>query len=214
LPSESERNAARGASNWKMIELRDTGAVKRAAGASFDLGGIAKGYAIDRAIEALEQAGVTRAMVDVGGDVACFGGKAGGRDWSVDVKNPFGPGILARLHLPAGAVATSGNYARYETIAGKRYSHIIDPRTGWPAEGAESATVVASTAMAADVWATALSVLGPAGFPHLPGDIEAMIVVGSADEYQILATAGFRDLLREPRPHALTIYETAPPKPD
>ena len=210
LPTESERNAARAASNWKLIELAGGGALKHAPGASVDLGGIAKGYAIDRAMRALVEAGVAGAMVDVGGDVACFGQQANGRDWSVDVKNPFGPGNLARLHLPHGAVATSGNYARYEEIAGKRYSHIIDPRTGRPAEAAESVTVVAPSAMVADVWATALSVLGPEGFPYLPEGVEAMMVVGSPDDCQILSTAGFRALLREPPAQPLTIYEPPP----
>ncbi len=214
LPTETEQNAARAASHWKLIELTEVGARKHAPGASVDLGGIAKGYAIDRAIEVLEEAGVAGAMVDVGGDVACFGQQASGRDWSVDVKNPFGPGVLAQLRLPAGAVATSGNYARYEEIAGKRYSHIIDPRTGRPAEAAESVTVAAPTAMVADVWATALSVLGREGFAHLPGNVEAMMVVGSAEDYQILATAGFRDLLREPLPQSLTICEAGPRQPE
>ena len=207
LPTESECNAARAASHWKLIELTDTGCVKRAGAARVDLGGIAKGYAIDRAIRVLEQAGVDGALVDVGGDVACFGRQASGRDWSVDVKNPFGPGSLAQLHLSGGAVATSGTYARYHEIAGKRYSQIIDPRTGRPAEAAESVTVAAPSAMVADVWATALSVLGPEGFRHLPPDVEALVVIGSADDYQMLATAGFRDLLREPPVQPLVVYE-------
>jgi thiamine biosynthesis lipoprotein len=213
LPTESQRNAARATSNWKLIEIAGNGALKRAPGASVDLGGIAKGYAIDRAIRALAEAGVAGAMVDVGGDVACFGQQASGRDWSVDVKNPFGPGNLARLHLPDGAVATSGNYARYEEIAGKRYSHIIDPRAGRPAEAAESATVVAPTATVADVWATTLGVLGPEGLHQLPGDVEALMVIGSAEDYQILSTAGFPDLLREPPSQPLTIYEPSQRQP-
>jgi thiamine biosynthesis lipoprotein len=207
LPTDRQRNAARDASNWKLLELTDTGALKHAAGASVDLGGIAKGYAIDGALRILEQAGVDGAMVDVGGDVACLGRAPDGHEWSVDVKSPFGPAVLARLHVAAGAVATSGNYARYRQIAGRRYSHIIDPRTGRPAEAAESVTVVAPTAMAADVWATALSVLGPDGFGQLPGGFEALMVLGSAEDYQMLSTAGFRELLQEPLPKPLTVYE-------
>ena len=206
LPTESELSDARAASNWELIELRETGAVKQAAGAGVDLGGIGKGYAIDRAIEALRRGEVAGAMVDVGGDLACFGRQADGRLWPVDVKSPFGPGRLAQLRLRGGAVATSGNYARYAQIAGKRYSHIIDPRVGRPAEAVQSATVVAPTAVTADIWATALSVLGPQGLSRLPNKVEALIVVGSKDDCQIICTAGMRDLLDEPLPEPLTVW--------
>jgi len=206
LPTESEMSGARAASNWKLIELRETGAVKRAAGAGVDLGGIAKGYAIDRAIEVLRSGEVAGGMVDVGGDLACFGRQPDARLWPVDVKSPFGSGRLAQLRIPGGAVATSGNYARYAQIAGKRYSHIIDPRTGRPAEAAQSATVVAPSAMAADIWATALSVLGREGLSRLPENVEALIVVGSENDCQVICTAGMRDLLDEPLPEQLTVW--------
>jgi thiamine biosynthesis lipoprotein len=207
VPTESERNDARAASHWDLLELTDTGAVKRALGVCVDLGGIAKGYAIDRAVEALRRARVVGGMVDVGGDLACFGEQADGRDWPVDVKDPFGPGRLARLRVRGGAVATSGNYARYVEIAGQRYSHVIDPRTRRPAHAAQSVTVVAPTARTADVWATALSVLGPEGFGRLPKDVDALIIVGSKDDYQILCTTGFRNLLEEPLPERLAVWE-------
>jgi len=187
LPTESEMSGARAASNWKLIELRETGAVKRAAGAGVDLGGIAKGYAIDRAIEVLRSGEVAGGMVDVGGDLACFGRQPDARLWPVDVKSPFGSGRLAQLR-------------------GKRYSHIIDPRTGRPAEAAQSATVVAPSAMAADIWATALSVLGREGLSRLPENVEALIVVGSQHDCEIICTAGMRDLLEEPLPEPLTVW--------
>jgi len=206
LPTESELDDARAASNWELLELTDTGAVKHAAGACVDLGGVAKGYAIDRSLEILERGGIAGGMVDVGGDLACFGRQADGRSWPVDVKNAFGPGRLARFRVGSGAVATSGNYARYEEIAGKRYGHIIDPRVGWPADAAQSVTVVAPTAVAADIWATALSVLGPDGFKRLPKGVDALIILGSKDDYQIVCTAGFRELLEEPVPERLAVW--------
>lgn len=205
VPNESELTGAREASKWELLELTDTGAVKRSAAARVDLGGIAKGYAIDRAVALLQRAGVEGGLVDVGGDLVCFGQPPAGETWTVDVKDPSGATKLTSLRLPGGAVCTSGNYARFTEIAGKRYSHVIDPRTGRPADAVPSVTVVADTAVTADVWATALSVLGTEGLRRLPDGVEAMIVVGSEDDYQIFCTAGFRDLLEEPLPAGLRI---------
>lgn len=199
-PSESELADARAASNWELIELGNTGATKRRATARVDLGGIAKGWAIDRAAEVLRRAGLSGGMVDVGGDLVCFGTPPQGDCWSVEVKHPLGPGHMATLRIPGGAVCTSGGYARFTEIAGKRYSHIIDPRTGRPAEAALSVTVVAADAVTADVWATALSVLGPDGLEQLPDGVEAMMMVGTREDQQIVCTPGFRDLLEKPLP--------------
>jgi len=207
VPGESQRSDARAASHWDLLELTDRGAIKRADGVRVDLGGIAKGSGIDEAVAALRDAGLVGGMVVVGGDLACFGEQARGRDWPVDVKDPFGSGRIAELRVRAGAVATSGDYARRVEVAGKRYSHIIDPRVGRPAEGARSVTVVAPSALTADVWATALSVLGPEGFGRLPSRVDALMIVGSKDDCRMLCTPGFRDLLAEPIPAGLTIWE-------
>lgn len=206
-PTESQLASAREASNWDLIELTDQAAIKRVASACVDLSGIAKGYAIDRAAEAMRQAGVAGGLVDVGGDLACFGRRADGEFWPVDVRNPFKPGRLAQIRIREGAVATSGNYARYVKIAGKRYGHIVDPRTGRPTEAVQSVTVVAPTAVTADIWATALSVLGPKGFERLPDDVHALMIVGSKDDYQMISTAELRDMLAKPLPQKLTLWQ-------
>ncbi|MHC4180866.1 MAG: FAD:protein FMN transferase, partial [Planctomycetota bacterium] len=198
VPDQSEVAAARAASNWELFELTDTGATKRRATARVDLGGIAKGWAIDRAADVLRRADLSGGMVDVGGDLVCFGRPPQGESWPVTVQDPLGPGDLAKLRLPGGAVCTSGGYARFTEIAGKRYSHIIDPRTSRPADAALSVTIVADTAVTADIWATALSVLGPEGLEKLPNAVEAMIMMGTRDDHQILYTPGFADLLEEP----------------
>ncbi len=207
-PTETEMACAREASSWEVIELTDKGAIKRNANACVDLGGVAKGYAIDRAADVLGQGGVAGGLVDVGGDLVCFGRPTAGEFWPVDVKNPFAPGRLAQIRIRNGAVATSGNYARYVNIAGKRYSHIVDPRTGRPTEAAQSVTVLAPTAVTADIWATALSVLGPQGLERLPDEVEVLMVMGSEDDYQILCTAGLRDLLGKPLPREIIVCET------
>ena len=206
-PTDEECSDSRAASGWEWIELDDTGATKKGPDARVDLSGIAKGYAIDRALAVLRGAGLAGGMVEVGGDLACFGRQADGRDWAVDVKDPFGSGRLVRLRFRDGAVATSGNYARYVEIAGARYGHVIDPRTGRPAEVTPSVTVAAPTALEADVWATALSVLGPEGLGDLPEGVEALMVVGSEEAYQIHLTSGFRTLVEEPAPEGLVVRD-------
>jgi thiamine biosynthesis lipoprotein len=200
-PAEAAVADARAASNWESIELTGTGARKLSPRAAVDLGGIAKGYAIDRAVGILRRAGLEGGLVDVGGDLACFGRPPEGERWPVDVKNPFGEGNLAKLRVPDGAVCTSGNYARFTLIAGERYSHVLDPRTGYPADAAPSVTVVAPDAITADVWATALSVLGTEGLPLLPQEAEALIVLGDESEARAVCTPRFEQLLGESPPN-------------
>jgi len=214
LPTQRELAAARAASGWQHIELTDRGAIRRAAGAGVDLGGIAKGYAIDRAGDVLRRAGLSGGLVDVGGDLLCFGKQAASRVWPVEVNNPFGTEPLAQLQIPGGAVCTSGGYARFVEIAGRRYSHIVDPRSGRPANVAASVTVVAPSAVVADIWATALGVDGPEGFDKLPRGVEALVVVGSKDDYRILCTPGFHALLEEPVPEKLSVWSDPDPAGD
>jgi thiamine biosynthesis lipoprotein len=107
-----------------------------------DFGGYAKGYALDRAAVMLRAEGISNALVDVGGNAMALG-RHGNRPWRVALDAPRGGGLLATLELNDGdAVGTSGDYRRYYEIDGKRYSHIIDPRTGLPVAGVESATVL------------------------------------------------------------------------
>jgi thiamine biosynthesis lipoprotein len=109
-----------------------------------DFGGYAKGYALDRAAEILRAEGISNALVNVGGNALALG-RHRGRPWRVGLDSPRGPGLLATLDLNDGdAVGTSGDYRRYYEIDGKRYSHIIDPRTGYPVAGVESVTVLVS----------------------------------------------------------------------
>ena len=130
-------------------------------GTRVDLGGIAAGYAVDRAVEILRAGGVRGALVDIGGDVYCLGLGARGEPWRVGIRHPRGQGVLTVLSLSDRAVATSGDYEDYFIQDGKRYSHIFDPRTGRPAErGVVSATVIADSCINADALGTALVVMG------------------------------------------------------
>ena len=107
-----------------------------------DLGGYAKGYALDVAAAILQAHGVKNALVNIGGNVIALG-THGDRPWRVGIQHPRKPGTLATLDLHDGeAIGTSGDYQRYFELDGKRYCHLIDPRTGHPAHGMQSVTVL------------------------------------------------------------------------
>lgn len=199
LPTPGELRAARNASRWPFIELIDSGAIKTLGSARVDVGGIAKGFAIDLAVQSMIEAGCVGGIVDIGGDIRCFGERPSRKPWRVGVVNPFAPQDkppLAVLEVRDAAVCTSGNYRRGRTIQGKRYSHILDPRTGMPVDAYPSVTVVAPDAATADAWATALSVLGPKGLKLLAGShIEALIVIGTPDEHTYVTTPGMNSLI-------------------
>jgi thiamine biosynthesis lipoprotein len=165
-------------------------------GMQLDLGGIAKGYALDLAAAAMRAAGAESVLVDVGGDVVALGTTPEGKPWRVGVRHPFQDGLIAELLLRDGAVATSGVQQRFYEIGGHRYSHIIDPRTGWPAEQASSVTVIAADGITADAWATAFCVLTVAEGQQLiaagraPG-VEVLWLTGTAAAPVQTQTAGF-----------------------
>ena len=129
-------------------------------GVRIDLGGIAKGYAIDRAGEILKKHGVENFIVNYGGDMLVCGNK-GGKPWSIGIKKPDKPSeIMKKLELGTSGckgVATSGDYERFFTIEGEIFSHIMNPKTGKPVKNAKSVTVIGENAVSADAAATAVS---------------------------------------------------------
>lgn len=132
-------------------------------GVRIDLGGIAKGRAVDCAADSLLARGVTRALVDVSGNMRAMGAPAGATHWRIGVRDPRDRmPSLGRLAMSDEAIATSGRYEQFVAQDGRTYGHILDPRTGQPAEGLIAVTVVAATAMEADAWGTALFAMGPA----------------------------------------------------
>lgn len=124
-------------------------------------GGIGKGYAANRALHTLKEAGIQHAIVNAGGDLVATGRQANGQPWDIVIAHPRQEAnILARLNLTEQAVVTSGDYERYFMLDGKRYSHIIDPRTGYPVSGMMSVTVICPDAELADALATSVFVMG------------------------------------------------------
>jgi thiamine biosynthesis lipoprotein len=125
---------------------------------ALDLGGIAKGYGVDRAVQALRGYGIQNAIINVGGDLYAMGASEDGDPWKVGVRDPDDPdGIVATLEVSDAAVATSGDYIRYFQHGGRRYHHLIDPVTGAPrAARMRSITVMADDCMTADAAGTAV----------------------------------------------------------
>ena len=200
LPTDQELAAVRARVGWQKLKLdASTRSVTLLADEmQVDLGGIAKGYSLDLAVDAMKTAGATSGLVDVGGDIVAFGTRAPDQPWRIGVRHPFVNAVIVTLELTDAAVATSGVQQRFYKIGGQRYSHIVDPRTGRPAEEAPSVTVIAADGATADAWATVFSVLSVAEGQALLAaeggpDVEVMWITGSKDEPVIDETPGFAD---------------------
>ena len=136
-------------------------AARLSLGAEVDLGGIAKGYALDSMARVLRRYGAERFLIDGGGDLLAYGLSQQGTAWSVGVRHPRRDELLLTLQIPSGwSVVTSGDYERYFVLGGERYHHIIDLRSGYPAQGTASVTLFAREAMMADALATGMMILG------------------------------------------------------
>jgi thiamine biosynthesis lipoprotein len=154
---ESIKNLLELVGTDKIILHEDNNVVEfKVLGMKIDLGAIAKGYAVDCAVHKLNEAGIHSCLINAGGQIYCLGG-----NWKVAIQNPFGRGIKGILELKDKAVATSGGYQQYFINNKRKYSHIFDPKTGYPADsGVSSVTVIAPDGLTADALATAIFVLG------------------------------------------------------
>ncbi|MGD8925325.1 MAG: FAD:protein FMN transferase [Thioalkalispiraceae bacterium] len=138
------------------IRVSNTNSVNK-----LDFGGIAKGYAIDLILKHIREMGVKDAIINTGGDLKVIG-QHGNKPWHIGIRDPRGEGVIAGLELHDNEAAfTSGDYERFFKLAGKRYHHILDPRTGQPARNSQSVTVIHTDAALADAAATALFIAGP-----------------------------------------------------
>ena len=149
--------------NPRMSDLEIDGIkmLSRNPAVELNFGAYAKGYAIDLSMAYLKNMGINNAIINTGGDLKVIG-KHGERPWNIAIRHPRKSSILASIKAQDNeAIFTSGDYERYFMFEGKRYHHILDPRTGYPAEGTQSVTVIHNHAALADVAATALFVAGP-----------------------------------------------------
>ena len=154
-------------------------------GMKIGFGGIGKGYAADKAKKLLMEKGVVGGIINASGDMSSWGKQPNGNAWKVAITNPLDKNkAFALLPLKDNAVVTSGNYEKYVTFNGIRYTHIIDPRTGYPATGIISATVIASSAELADALATSIFVMGKEvgiDFINQLPEIECIIIDENGD---------------------------------
>jgi thiamine biosynthesis lipoprotein len=163
-PPPSERSIERLVrANPQMSDIRIQGLELQGSNPALrlDFGAIAKGYAIDLAIDTLRQLGIRNAMVQIGGDLRAIGDRSG-QPWRVPIRRPSGSGVLAILNTQGDeSVATAAAYDRNFIYGGTTYHHILDPRTGWPAQDTLAVTVAHRDATTADAAATAIFVAGP-----------------------------------------------------
>ncbi len=186
--------------DWRGIGLQGDAVSKVHDGLTLDLCGIAKGYALDRMADIVKGAGYGDFLIDLGGELTACGSHPSGRSWHVAVEDPR-PGVAGAVEvidLGGMAVATSGSRANSYEIGRRRYSHIIDPSTGEPADSnLASVSVIASNAMTADGWATALFAAGAANGPELAqrNGIDSLFVFTDGQGLKRGTTGSFPDYL-------------------
>lgn len=157
LPSDSDIQASINHLSMDGVEITDSTVELTDEAASLDFGAIAKGYAAELAAERLKEAGLDYGLINAGGNVVLIGEKPNGKPWKVGIQNPSGSNslVIYTTEQPE-CLVTSGDYQRYMMVDGKRYNHIIDPTTGYPAEYMRSVTVIADDSTYADGMSTAL----------------------------------------------------------
>lgn len=149
--------------NYRNVILnRDASTVfLKQRGMRIGFGGIGKGYAADMAKSLMIGSGVKNGIINASGDLAAWGCQANGKPWSIGIANPDHSYLpFSYLNISDMAVATSGNYEKYAVIDGKKYSHTINPKTGYPVTGIKSVTIITSNAELADAMATPITVMG------------------------------------------------------
>lgn len=199
VPEQEELERAISFVDYTVLEIdRDSEALflpRKQMG--LELGGIAKGFIVDRAMEVLKQADVKHAFINAGGDIGLIGSKPDGEPWRIGITNPGETDqIIAVLSIKDSSVVTSGDYERSFEVAGEKYHHILDPETGMPADELASVTIAADTALLADVLSTAVFVLGPQKGLQLIEDLTEAEGVLITPDLEILVSSGLEDKIK------------------
>lgn len=190
-PTEKEINHTLQLVDYHKIKLKGNKVKFLQEGMKITLGGIAKGYAIDQAIEILKKNGIENALVNAGGDVRAMGNK-NGQDWKIALENPRNKKeYVALIYLQNKSVATSGDYERYFDPE-KKFHHIVNPKTGYSARELISVTITAEKAMDADALATAVFVLGPHKGLQLIQNLDKVEGLLITRERKIIKSSGFQ----------------------
>jgi len=198
IPDDAHIRARLPLIDYRKVEIDDeAGTVFLARkGMRIHLGGIGKGYAVERAAAILRQAGIRDFMIQAGGDLYA-GGLKEGKPWRLGINDPRGPAgrLFAAVDLSDGTFSTSGDYARFFIKGGIRYHHLLDPASGLPARGCRSVTIVADSPTQADALSTGVFILGPADgmalVERLPG-VEAVIVTATNE---VIVSSGLKERL-------------------
>jgi len=196
LPSEESVRSAllKVGSDYIVLDQLTRTITFQREGMAIDMGGVAKGYATDRAVAVLEANGIKDAIVNSGGDMYCLGKKTKINMWRVGIQHPRDKSSMAmEIELKDAAIVTSGDYEKYFILYGKRYSHIIDPRTGYPAgDDIVSATVISPDSATSDILATALCVLGKKGIgiAEAVEGADAIIISETKGGLKVMTTSG------------------------
>lgn len=199
VPSRQELSQALDLVDYREVSLGEDGQASLGPGQQIDLGGIGKGFTSQRVTELLRDAGITSAMVSLGGNIQCLGAKPDGSPWNIGIRDPFGEDVYAAVRVTDKAVITSGGYERYfkDPDTGNIYRHILDPRTGFPAEkGLSSVTVITSDGTLGDGLSTALYIMGlEDAASYWQNHREAFEAVFITDDGTLYATEGLRGSL-------------------
>lgn len=198
VPKQEEIDALLGLVDYNDVLLDEsTNQVKlNREGQAIDLGAIAKGYAGDEVKKILKEHGIKTAFVNLGGNVVTLGSKLDGSPWRIGVQNPLDERgkHIAVIEVVDETLVTSGNYERYFIEDGKRYHHIIDPKTGYPAEaGIISSTIVTNSSIDADALSTSVYVLGLEKGMELIESLENVEAVIVTEDKKIYVTSGLKD---------------------
>jgi len=202
VPTRQEVDVRRGLVDYRAIEIDEPGRTVFLArhGMRVHLGGIGKGYAVEKAAAIFRQRGFRDFLIQSGGDLY-VGGMESGRPWRLGIADPRNPErSFGSLDLSDGTFSTSGDYERSFIKDGVRYHHLIDPSTGYPARGARSVTIVTNRPVLADGLSTGVFILGPARgmalVERLP-DVEAVIVT---DRNDVMVSSGLQGKFRQLTP--------------
>ena len=199
VPQQTEISDALGAVGYEKLSAV-TSPYALPSGMAVDLGGIGKGFAAETLRTCLQEQGIRSAVLSLGGNVTLIGSKMDGSDWTVGLQDPEGDGCFGYVSGKDVSVVTSGGYQRYFEEKGRRYGHILNAKTGWPAgTGLSSVTIVSADDTLADGLSTALFVMGPdraLAFWRESDDFEAVFLLDSGEIY---VTQGLQGSFRSER---------------
>ena len=194
VPTDQEIDKALSLIDYHLLDINETDntVYLKKVGMKLDLGGVAKGYATDRAIEILKSYGITSALVNAGGDIRVIGNKPDGTPWRIGVQHPRNSdGVIAKLTLTDwDTMESSGDYQRFIMKDGVRYSHILDPRTGKQPRSVTSVTIIINNSTDGDILSTALFILGvDKGLEYLK-NFPGVEVIWVTNDGQVVTTPG------------------------